>query len=145
MLVFPRFVLHICICIKVRWQWSTTGIWSTRENACKFVAREAGSKGLYRSYTNSYKIGTLVCNCYWKLKEIKTITIQRICHLYYCINVLCLVGVFSNKQRYTNSRVVQLVPIVYCLYKKWISINVSISTFCATLHQHLHMENIYLS
>jgi hypothetical protein len=101
-------------------------------------------------------------NCYWKLKEIKTITIQRICHLYYCINVLCLVGVFSNKQQafpwvltelylssicslflyctngfkglyrsYTNSRVVQLVPIVYCLYKKIISINVSISTFFA--------------
>jgi hypothetical protein len=43
----------ICICIKVRWQWSTADIWSTGENARKFVAREAGFKGLYRSYTNS--------------------------------------------------------------------------------------------
>jgi hypothetical protein len=54
---------------------STTGIWSTGESACKLVAREACSKGLYRSYTNSW--------------------------------------------------IVQLVPIVYCPHKKWISINVS--------------------
>jgi secreted Zn-dependent insulinase-like peptidase len=31
---------------------STTGIWSTGESACKLVAREACSKGLYRSYIN---------------------------------------------------------------------------------------------
>ena len=42
--------------IKVRWQWSTTGIWSTGENAWTLVKREAGSKGLYRSYTKvTYK------------------------------------------------------------------------------------------
>jgi hypothetical protein len=70
------FNVIFCICIKIRWQWSTTGIWSTGESAYKLVAREAGSKGLY-------------------------------------------------------SWIVQLVPIVYCPYKKWISINFSISTFCA--------------
>jgi hypothetical protein len=41
----------ICIGIKVHWQLSTTGIWSTMESACKLVAREAG---LNRSYTNSW-------------------------------------------------------------------------------------------
>jgi hypothetical protein len=79
--VYPQSIVSVSICIKVRWQWSTTGIWSTGESACKLVAREADSKGLYRSYTYSW--------------------------------------------------VVQLVPIVYCPYKTWISINVSISTFCA--------------
>jgi hypothetical protein len=73
--------MNICICIKVRWQWSTAGIWSTGESACKLVTRETGSKGLYRSYTNSW--------------------------------------------------IVQLVPIVYCPRKERISINVSITTFCA--------------
>ena len=44
---------YFFFCIKIRWQWSKIVIWSTGESACKLVAREAGSKGLYRRYTNS--------------------------------------------------------------------------------------------